>query len=161
MERTVQIDGTAEQIEIAKQMVNEVIEVCVGLCFTLWWSMFLLLLYMIWVPKCYDSIFNNNSHILNFSAWNCYVYKGSCPMLASYVNPIFLVFFYLVNVAYNVELSQFLDFVGVHVCNVLMICLVYSSSISSSTVVNWAGWKLICFFSLCQNCRITFIYLKW
>lgn len=60
-------------------------------------------------------------------------------MLASYVNPIFLVFFYLVNVAYNVELSQFLDFVGVHVCNVLMICLVYSSSISSSTVVNWAG----------------------
>ncbi|KNA21144.1 hypothetical protein SOVF_045860 isoform C [Spinacia oleracea] len=36
MERTVQIDGTAEQIEIAKQMVNEVIEVCVGLCFTLW-----------------------------------------------------------------------------------------------------------------------------
>lgn len=30
MERTVQIDGTSEQIEIAKQMVNEVIEVCVG-----------------------------------------------------------------------------------------------------------------------------------
>lgn len=27
MERTVQIDGTSEQIEIAKQMVNEVIEV--------------------------------------------------------------------------------------------------------------------------------------
>lgn len=33
MERTVQIDGTTEQIEIAKQMVNEVIEVCITTLF--------------------------------------------------------------------------------------------------------------------------------
>jgi len=32
-ERTVQIEGTSEQIEAAKQMVNEVIEVCIAILY--------------------------------------------------------------------------------------------------------------------------------
>lgn len=41
-ERTVQIDGTSEQIEVAKQMVNEAIEVCtVMLCFVVKYFIFL------------------------------------------------------------------------------------------------------------------------